>query len=60
MSLFSLNEHDLRILSSVFMMEISDLRGKELKYAKELFLKHYGKSVQNSMGLQDMWVELKL
>jgi len=42
------------------MMEMFDLRGKELKNAKELFLKHYGKSVQNSMGLQDMWVELKL
>jgi len=25
-----------------------DLRDKELKYAKELFLNHYGKSVQNS------------
>ena len=42
------------------MMEMFDLRGKELKYAKELFLNLYGKSVQNSMGLQDMWVELKL
>jgi len=41
-------------------MEMFDLRGKELNNAKELFLKHYGKSVQNSMGLQDMWVELKL
>jgi len=47
-------------LSSAFMMERFDLRGKELKYAKKLLLKHYGKSVQNSMGLQDMWVELKL
>jgi len=37
-----------------------DLRGKELKYAKKLFLNHYGKSVQNSMRLQDLWVELKL
>jgi len=37
-----------------------DLRGKELKYAKELFLNHYGKSVQNSMKLQGLWVELKL
>jgi len=37
-----------------------DLRGKELKYAKELFLNYYGKSVQNSMRLQDLWVELKL
>jgi len=40
------------------MMEMFDLRGKELKYAKELFLNHYGKYVQNSMGLQDMWIEL--
>jgi len=37
-----------------------DLRGKELKYAKESFLNHYGKSVQNYMRLQDLWVELKL
>jgi len=59
-SLFSLNEYDLRILSSVFMIEMFDLRGKVLKYAKELFLNHYGKSVQISVGLQDMWVELKL
>jgi len=42
------------------MMEMFDLRDKELKYAKELHLNHYGKSVQNSMGLRDMWVELKL
>ena len=37
-----------------------DLQGKELKYAKELFLKHYGKSVQNFIRWQDLWVELKL
>ena len=37
-----------------------DLAGNELKYAKELFLNHYGKSVQNSMRLQDLWVELKM
>jgi len=41
-------------------MEMFDLRGKELKYAKELLLNHYRKPVQNSMGLQDTWVELKL
>jgi len=41
-------------------MEMFDLRDKELKYAKELLLNHYRKSVQNSMRLQDMWVELKL
>jgi len=57
---FSLNEYDLRILSSVFMMEMFYLRGKELKYAKELLLNYYGKSVQNSMRWQDIWVELKL
>jgi len=39
------------------MMEMFDLRCKELKYAEELLLSYYGKSVQNSMGLQDMWVE---
>jgi len=32
-----------------------DLRGNELKYAKELFLNHYRKSMQNSMRLQDMY-----
>jgi len=41
-------------------MEMFDLRGKELKYAKELLLNHDRKSVQNSMRFQDMWVELKL
>jgi len=41
-------------------MEMFDLRGKELKYAKKLLLNHYRKFVQNSMRLQDMWVELKL
>jgi len=44
----------------VFLIEMFDLRRKELKYAKELLLNHYRKSVQNSMRLQDMWVELKL
>jgi len=42
------------------MVEMFDLRGKELKYAKELLRNHYRKSVQNSTRLQDMWVELKL
>jgi len=37
-----------------------DLRGKELKYAKESLLNHYRNFAQNSMRLQDMWVELKL
>ena len=38
-----------------------DLRGKELKYPKELFLIHYREAVQNSMRLQDiLGVELKL
>ena len=57
---FSLNEYDLLIVSSLFRIEMFDLRGKELKYVRELFLNHYGKSVQNSMRLQDLWVELKL
>jgi len=35
---FSLNKYDLRILSSIFLIEIFDLWGKELKYAKELLL----------------------
>jgi len=33
---FSLNEYDLGILSSVFLIKIFDLRDKGLKYAKEL------------------------
>jgi len=41
-------------------MDMFDLRGKELKCAKELLLNHYRKSVKNSMRLQDMWVELKM
>jgi len=41
-------------------MEMFDLRGNKLKYAKEFLLNYYRKSVQNSMSLQDMWVELKL
>jgi len=41
-------------------MEMFDLQGKKLKYAKELLLNHCRKSVQNSMRLQDMCVELKL
>jgi len=32
-----------------------DLQSKELKYAKELLLNHYRKSVKNSMRLQDMF-----
>jgi len=51
---FSPNGYDLRILSSVFLTEIFHLRGKELKYGKELLLNHYRKSVKNSMRLQDM------
>jgi len=37
-----------------FLVEMFDLRSKELKYAKELLLNHYRKSVQNSMRLQDV------
>jgi len=34
------------ILSSVFLIEMIDLRGKDLKCAKELLLNHYRKSEQ--------------
>jgi len=34
---FSLNENDLRIFSSVFLIEIFDLLEKGLKYAKNCF-----------------------
>jgi len=40
---FSLNEYELRILLSVFLIEIFDLLGEELKYAKELLLNHLQK-----------------
>jgi len=51
---FLINEYDLRILSRVFLIEMFDLRGNELKYAKDLPLNHCRKSVQNPMRLQDM------
>jgi len=51
---FSLIEYDLWILSSVFLIDMFDLRGKDLKYAKTMLLNHYRKSVQKSMRLQDM------
>jgi len=38
------------ILSSVFLIEMVDLRDKDLKYAKELLLNHYRKSVQILWG----------
>jgi len=38
------NTSALSVLSSVFLMEMFDFRGKELKYAKELLLNHYRKS----------------
>jgi len=57
---FSLNEYDLLIVSSVFLMDMFGLRGKELKCAKELLMNYYRKSVKNSMRLQDMLVELKM
>ena len=38
----------------LFLVEMFNLPGKDLKYAKELFLNHYRKSVPNSMRLQDM------
>jgi len=44
----------LPILPSVLLIEMFELRGKELKYAKELLLNHCRKPTQNSMRLQDM------
>jgi len=55
-----MNEYDLRNLLSVFLIQIFDLLGKELKYAKELLLNHYRKSVQNSDVAGHVWVELKM
>jgi len=36
------------------MIEMFDLRGKKLTFAKELLLNHYRKSLQSSMRLQNM------
>jgi len=36
----------------LFLKEIFDLRGKEMKYAKELLLNHHRKSVKNYMRLR--------
>jgi len=44
---FSLNEYDLQILSSVFLLEVFKILRKEPKYAKEFVLNYYRKSVQN-------------
>jgi len=38
----------------LFLIEMFDLRDKELTYAKELLLNHYRKPVQNSMRWQHM------
>jgi len=43
----------LRIFSSV-LIEMFDLRDKELKCRKELLLNHYKMLLQSSMRLQDM------
>ena len=56
---FSRNEYDSRILSTV-LREMFDFPDKELKYTKELLLNYYRKSVENSIKMQNMWVELKL
>jgi len=44
----------------VFLIQIFDLLGKELKYAKELLPNHYRKSLQNSEAAGHVWVELKM
>ena len=37
----------MRILSSVFLIEIFDLRGNELKYANEMLLNHHRNYVKS-------------
>jgi len=44
----------LQILSSDFLIEMFDLRGKELKYRKDLLLNHYKKLLQSPMKLQNI------
>jgi len=56
---FSLNEYDLRIVLSVFLIEILDLLSRA-EIREKLFLNHYRKSVQNSEVAGHVWVELKL
>jgi len=48
-----LNMH-LRIFSSVLLIEMFDLRVKQLKCRKKLLLNHYKMSLQSSMRLQGM------
>jgi len=50
---------NLRILSSVFLIEIFDLLGR-VEIPEKLLLNHYRKSVQNSEVARHVWVELKL
>jgi len=47
---FSLTQYHLWSLSSVFLMKMFDLRGKELKYAKELLLNYYRNEVAGHVG----------
>jgi len=59
---FSLNEYDLQILSSVFLIAMFDLLGKELKCTQEL---KEAESLQKIRAqfyevARHVWVELKL
>ena len=49
----------LRIFSSVLLIEMFDLRVKDLKWRNELFLNHYKMSLQSSLRL-NVQVDLKL
>jgi len=50
----------LRIVSSVFLIEIFDPLGKRAEIREKLLLNHYRKSVQNSEVAGHVWVESKL
>ena len=56
-----INEYDLRILSSVFLIEMFDLWGNELKYAKEIASASLQKTRTKFYEVAGyVWVDLKL
>jgi len=56
-----INEYDLRILSSVFLIEMFDLWGNELKYAKEIASESLQKTRTKFYEVAGyVWVDLKL
>ena len=56
-----INEYGLRILSSVFLIEMFDLWGNELKYAKEIASESLQKTRTKFYEVAGyVWVDLEL